>query len=550
MYRWSRCWFRYADIFTKGLPTALFDEFHDSLSLRPLSSLYKLIISSRVPVPLPEDPCEAVRQAHLVETDTESEPFEDPSETEILESPYVVASPTPLPDSTLPTFHDEELRASDISGTRSTSSDSTTPLSPDHPLTHTTPTLLPSLRRTARMVVRVHPTMSSGLLTRVAEAMTLSDSAFRKSEGDEMRDEDDVEEEDKSSDSDDEREGSEDEDPGLVREKDEAALEGQYQAVPAADTAVDKPLGLGYETLRRRELSEREGEMPDTFEVGKGSRSAPEPERVWRIPSHRQSTLGTWVDPEGGNVYVDIPAYAPPASPVQTPSSSGWSSDSLPVSPSPSPVPSPVASPVPSLVASPDIVETEDLVAELGAQVELQGGLIHDHMVRLRELPPTLFERYERDIDELNISLQRERHERLELADRIARLERRCPTKVEKPKDLVGLADQEIVGKIIVLCERGFVEPSVYDQCVMRRDGMIPLNFEFAFWFEFQDEIPLRGLDCDNRVLGERCEFHLGITFDSFTSVLIKFEVFNNFWKVSRILAKIVTQRVPARQLV
>ncbi|GKA65029.1 hypothetical protein Tco_0764736 [Tanacetum coccineum] len=34
--------------------------------------------SSRVPVPLPEDPYEAIRQDG---TDTESEPFEDPTDT-------------------------------------------------------------------------------------------------------------------------------------------------------------------------------------------------------------------------------------------------------------------------------------------------------------------------------------------------------------------------------------------------------------------------------------------------------------------------------------
>ncbi|GKE19371.1 hypothetical protein Tco_1426948 [Tanacetum coccineum] len=37
--------------------------------------------SSRVPVPLPEDPYEAIRQAYLDGTDTKSEPFEDPVET-------------------------------------------------------------------------------------------------------------------------------------------------------------------------------------------------------------------------------------------------------------------------------------------------------------------------------------------------------------------------------------------------------------------------------------------------------------------------------------
>ncbi|GKC67233.1 hypothetical protein Tco_1099831, partial [Tanacetum coccineum] len=38
--------------------------------------------SSRVPVPLPDDPYVAVRQAQLVDTDTESDPEEAPSEAE------------------------------------------------------------------------------------------------------------------------------------------------------------------------------------------------------------------------------------------------------------------------------------------------------------------------------------------------------------------------------------------------------------------------------------------------------------------------------------
>nr|GFB99707.1 hypothetical protein [Tanacetum cinerariifolium] len=37
--------------------------------------------SSRVPVPLPKDPYEAIRKAYLVETDTESEPFEEVSDS-------------------------------------------------------------------------------------------------------------------------------------------------------------------------------------------------------------------------------------------------------------------------------------------------------------------------------------------------------------------------------------------------------------------------------------------------------------------------------------
>nr|GEX97565.1 hypothetical protein [Tanacetum cinerariifolium] len=58
--------------------------------------------SSRVLVPLPKDPFEAIRHAYLVRTDTESEPFEDPIETKAPESPRTVAPPTSLPDSTPP----------------------------------------------------------------------------------------------------------------------------------------------------------------------------------------------------------------------------------------------------------------------------------------------------------------------------------------------------------------------------------------------------------------------------------------------------------------
>ncbi|GJV30215.1 hypothetical protein Tco_1386663 [Tanacetum coccineum] len=72
--------------------------------------------SSRVPVPLPEDPYEAIRQAYLVGTDTKSEPIEDPVETEAPESPHTVASPTSLPDGTPSTSHVEESEGPDTSG--------------------------------------------------------------------------------------------------------------------------------------------------------------------------------------------------------------------------------------------------------------------------------------------------------------------------------------------------------------------------------------------------------------------------------------------------
>ncbi|GKD12476.1 hypothetical protein Tco_1196883, partial [Tanacetum coccineum] len=97
--------------------------------------------SSRVPVPLPEDSYEAIRQAYLDGMNTESEPFEDPIDTETPESPLTIAPPIPLSEST-------------------------------------PPVLVPILRRTARMAVRVPHAMSSGLSTSMAEVAAMSESTF------------------------------------------------------------------------------------------------------------------------------------------------------------------------------------------------------------------------------------------------------------------------------------------------------------------------------------------------------------------------------------
>nr|GEX58062.1 hypothetical protein [Tanacetum cinerariifolium] len=206
--------------------------------------------------------------------------------------------------------------------------------------------------------------------------------------------------EDKGIGSDDEGHGLEDEGPGL--EEEEVAPEGQQQVVLVMDTAASEPLGLGYETLRHCELASGEGSVPSTFKVGQSSRSVPDQEGVERISTFRQPILVTWVDPEDGRIYTDIPNYVPPVAPVQTPPSPEWSSGSLPVS---------LSSPV----------------------LELYESILHDHMQRLDALPPTLFEGYDRDLRELytreNNDLKRQiaekRRERLELIDRVARIERR-----------------------------------------------------------------------------------------------------------------------------
>ncbi|GKF84548.1 hypothetical protein Tco_0249446, partial [Tanacetum coccineum] len=89
----------------------------------------------------------------------------------------------------------------------------------------------------------------------------------------------------------------------------------------------------------------------------------------------------------------------PPVAPLQTPPSPEWSSGSLPVSPSSPLVPSPIASSVATLIATISI--DEDQFIEVGAQLELHGGILHDHTQGLDVLPPTLITDIDRDVREL-----------------------------------------------------------------------------------------------------------------------------------------------------
>ncbi|GKC95710.1 hypothetical protein Tco_1161152 [Tanacetum coccineum] len=304
-----------------------------------------------------------VIRAKLVDTDIESDLEKDPLEAK---ESQPLGSRVPLMS--------EEFEASKPPGTRTVSShspvssDSTAPLSPDHPLTHVSPTPTPTQvlfhRRTARMAVRTQPTLSPGMSARIAEAAALSPSSFCKryrssyetpssslssltlpvwkryqgtselildtdSEGDELGDEDTKE--DESSDADDKREGQDldDEGQGLddegqgsedegygMKEEEEAAPKGQHHAVPVVDTAVSEPLGLGYGAARRRALESIEEIAPSTYEVGQSSSSVPDQEGVERISSFKQPTLVKWVDPKDNRVYTNIPAYAPPAAPI------------------------------------------------------------------------------------------------------------------------------------------------------------------------------------------------------------------------------------------
>ncbi|GKC72496.1 hypothetical protein Tco_1118379 [Tanacetum coccineum] len=314
--------------------------------------------------------------------------------------------------------------------------------------------------RTARMVVRVPPAMSSGLFASMAEVAAMSESVFRTSELVEDSEEDDNEEDEEIEDSmdsdnvsedvEDEGPTAEDEDPAAGVEGLTAGVEGpcmddesycldceshgmddESQGLDDEGHGVESDgLGLGYRALRRRELALEEDQVYSTFEVGQGSGSAPESERPERVSTSRQLTLTTWTDSEDGMVYIDVSAYPQPAPLVQTPPSPEWTSGSLPISLSPSVVPSPISSPmipltVPSPVATPATIETEEFLTELGAQVEMHEGLIRDQAIRLEELSPALFERsleYEQERvagknSDLRLQLAEERCARLELVE-------------------------------------------------------------------------------------------------------------------------------------
>ncbi|GKB46747.1 hypothetical protein Tco_0897500 [Tanacetum coccineum] len=328
--------------------------------------------------------------AYLDGTNTEFEPFDEPIDTETPELTLTIAPPISLFEST-------------------------------------SPVLVPILRRTTCMAVRVPPAMSSGLSASIAEVAAMSESAFRKrfsssyeslpfvsppglpsrnryrgtSELVEGSEEDEEIEESLDSDSvdeDAEEKGSttEDEDPAardeglaaeveglgtddeshglddeiyglggeghsiesdglsLEEEEEEAVTRGQQQAALVMGTTVSAPLELGYRVLRCQELALEDDDV---------------------------------YNPEDGMVYIDVLTYPPPAPPVQTPPSPEWTSGSLPISPLPFVVPLPISSPMVPLtaaspVASPATAKTERFLTELGAKVEMQGGLICDHAVR------------------------------------------------------------------------------------------------------------------------------------------------------------------------
>ncbi|GJX44834.1 hypothetical protein Tco_0261510 [Tanacetum coccineum] len=249
--------------------------------------------SCRMPVPLPDDPYVAVRQAQLV--DTESELKEAPSEAEELQS---LGSRVPLIGEEFEAFEPSAMRA--------------------------------------------QLAMSLGHLARVAEAIALSDLAFRKSDGDELWEEDTKE--DESSDVDVEREresqGLDEEVHGLGDE--DHGLDDESQGLE------DKGLGLEEEEVV--------------------------PEGQQQVVPVVETDVGGWIGQKSRRVSPIIPAYVPLSYKSHTPLSPEWSLGSLPVSPSSPIVPSPIASPVATQTAT---------------------------ISRLDALPPTLVVDIDRDVKEL-----------------------------------------------------------------------------------------------------------------------------------------------------
>ncbi|GJU65623.1 hypothetical protein Tco_1247458 [Tanacetum coccineum] len=251
--------------------------------------------------------------------------------------------------------------------------------------------------RTTRMAVRVIPAMSSGLSASIAEVAAMSESTFRKRFrssfaefticvttelpswkrnrrfvwGELVEDRFYTEFEDPAArdeglaaeveglGTDDESHGLDDEIYGLggeghsiesdglslEEEEEEAVTRGQQQAALVMGTTVSAPLELGYRVLRCQELALEDDDVYSMFKVGQGSGS------VLTVRANDE-----------GRQHLDIPHFT-----------NGQNRAGR--------------------YASPATAKTERFLTELGAKVEMQGGLICDHAVRLEELSPFLFNR-------------------------------------------------------------------------------------------------------------------------------------------------------------
>ncbi|GKC86765.1 hypothetical protein Tco_1147414 [Tanacetum coccineum] len=231
--------------------------------------------------------------AYLDGTDTESEPFEDPIDTETPESPLAIALPVPLSEST-------------------------------------PPVLVPILCRTARMAVRVPHVMSSGLSASLAEVAAMSESVLRKRFWSSCESSPSVSPPDlplrkRYRGTSKLVEDSEEEDEEIEESMDSDSDEGLTVGVEGPGMN-DESYGLDDEGHGRDDESrgiDDEGHSVESDGLGLEEEEAVpgESERPERVSAFRQPTLITWTDPEDGMIYIDIPDYPPPAPPVQTPPS-------------------------------------------------------------------------------------------------------------------------------------------------------------------------------------------------------------------------------------
>ncbi|GKA20377.1 hypothetical protein Tco_0700366 [Tanacetum coccineum] len=279
--------------------------------------------SSRVPVPLPEDPYEAIRQAYLDGTDTESESFEDLIDTETPESPLAIAPPI-------------------------------------SPYVSAPPVLVPILRRTARMAMRVPPAMSSGLSASMEKVAAMYESILCKRFRSSYESSPSVSP------------------PELPSQKRYRGTSELVEDSEEDDNEEDKEIEESIDSDSMSEDAEDEGPTVEDEDP-----AAEDEGLTTGVEGPNMDDEGYGLDDEGHGIDDEGRGLDNDGHSVE--------SDGLGLEEEDDAIPR----------ATPATAETKGFLTELGAQVEMQRGLIHDHAVQLEELSPALFERYDRDIREL-----------------------------------------------------------------------------------------------------------------------------------------------------
>ncbi|GJY68503.1 hypothetical protein Tco_0471485 [Tanacetum coccineum] len=245
-------------------------------------------------------------------------------------------------------------------------------------------------------------------------------------EDDEDGDEEDEDEEvEESSDSDSKSEDAEDEGPTAEGKGPAVGGEGLAAGDESPGMRVES-LGLGGDEAVP-EGQQQVAPVMETTMVGQGSGSVPEPERPERVSALRQPTLTTWIDPKDDRVYIDVPAYLPffwsyglggsgsvpedernshahsPFMELNQEWEDGRALIDVPVFYPTTSTNRSRTPPSPKFLYSRHhcVVMISILITPRVSALAGCDRLIHDHTVRLGELSPTLFKRYDMDIWEL-----------------------------------------------------------------------------------------------------------------------------------------------------